>query len=649
VSVPDRKSNFDAYLESRQEDIEHVIHELWATKSEDLWHREPYFYIKLGETADKLGQVMFAHDVLSEGIEVFPDNLRITQLFALTSIKCGFLLKARTLLSELVDRGHSDEETLGILGRVYKDMWLLAGDAEEGRAYLEQSRNLYLEAFRRNRGYYSGINAASLSLMLGDAVRARKLATIVLKICMGFLQDPAKRDYWGLATLGEGFLLLGRFDRSAKYLEYARKRGGRNYSYLASTRKQLNLLNRFMDIPEALLHILDIPPVIAFSGHMIDHPSRKSPRFPPALEARVKESIRRALEQLKPGIGYSSAACGSDILFLECMQERKAETNVVLPFGIEDFLEVSVRFAGEQWVARAENVMSRCSQRIQASEGKYLGDDLLFDYANCIIMGKALLRSSMLETTPVLLAVWDMRKSAPTGGTSDFVRTWKRKGHTVHVVDLSKIERESITIGEGEVAPGAAFRPASSQRRGTVRRELKVMLFADLVGFGSLHEEQFPHFINEYLGKLASNLRGTRHKPMFKNLWGDALYLVFDDPVSAAQYALELRDFIDLTEWEQLNLPPDLNIRIGLHAGPVFRAREPVLKKVNFFGRHVNRAARIEPITSPGNVYASEQFAALLMMQADHELECRYVGIIVLPKKFGSYPIYHVKRARELK
>ena len=89
-------------------------------------------------------------------------------------------------------------------------------------------------------------------------------------------------------------------------------------------------------------------------------------------------------------------------------------------------------------------------------------------------------------------------------------------------------------------------------------------------------------------------------------------------------------------------------MRIGLHAGPVFYGREPVLDRVNFFGSHVNQAARIEPITSPGNVYASEQFAALLMAEGADHLECRYVGIIVLPKQFGSHPIYHVKRRTEI-
>ncbi len=648
VQVVDAKKIFNAFLEERKEDIEQAIHELWMSRDEASWRREPYFYIRLGETADKLGQVMFAHDVFREGLEYFPNDLRLTQLFALASIKCGFLLRAKDLLTGLVNKGHNDEETLGILGRVYKDMWLYTGGGIEGKTYLKQSRDLYLDAFKRNRGYYSGINAASMSLMLGEQALAEKLAKIVLKICIELMKDESARDYWGLATLGEGLLLLKNFKEARRYYSLAKRKGAKNFSYLASTRKQIRLLSRFMDVPEELLSILDIPPIIAFTGHMIDSPNRKTARFPSGLEERVREEIRSAIDYLNPGIGYSSAACGSDILFLECMQERKAETNVVLPFELEDFLKVSVAFAGEEWLVRAKQVLARCTQRVQATEGKYLGDDLLFDYANRVIMGKALLRSSILETKPVLLAVWDQKNNVATGGTSDFVQTWESKSLPVHIIDIGKLDRKNIAIGIRGVPPVVTYDSEGVANFKNVNRVLKVMLFADLVGFGSLKEEQFPFFITEYLGKLAEKLKKTRYKPLFKNMWGDALYFVFDDPVAAAEYSLELKEFVTTTNWEQLHLPADLNIRIGLHVGPVFGAKEPIVNRMNYFGGHVNRAARIEPITNPGNVYASEQFAALLMARSDHELECRYVGIIVLPKKSGKYPIYHVKRKNEI-
>ena len=76
---------------------------------------------------------------------------------------------------------------------------------------------------------------------------------------------------------------------------------------------------------------------------------------------------------------------------------------------------------------------------------------------------------------------------------------------------------------------------------------------------------------------------------------------------------MAMRDMVRTTDWARWNLPKELSVRIGLHAGPVYCVREPLLDRVNFFGFHVNQAARIEPITSPGNVYASESFASLML------------------------------------
>jgi class 3 adenylate cyclase len=123
---------------------------------------------------------------------------------------------------------------------------------------------------------------------------------------------------------------------------------------------------------------------------------------------------------------------------------------------------------------------------------------------------------------------------------------------------------------------------------------------------------------------------------------------MFADPLEAAECAMAMRDLVRDTDWTRWKLPAELNIRIGLHAGPVYRAQEPLLERLNFFGSHVNQAARIEPITSPGNVYASEPFAALLLADPRNRLDCKYVGVIVLPKEFGSYPIYHIKRKTEV-
>ena len=189
--VLDDRASFDSYIEQNQGDLSTAIHVLWNQRDEQVWATDPYFYTRLGELADKVGQAMFALDVLGEGLRHHQADLRLTQLFSLSKIKCGYLIDARDLLSQLVKQGNQDEETLGILGRVYKEMWLNSSAGSPDHPSLKQSRNLYLKAFINTRGNYSGINAASLSLIMGDTDTAHKLARKVISIC----SDSLKADY----------------------------------------------------------------------------------------------------------------------------------------------------------------------------------------------------------------------------------------------------------------------------------------------------------------------------------------------------------------------------------------------------------------------------------------------------------------------
>ena len=660
--LEDRKS-FDSFIEQNRSDLSTAIHVLWNQRqgNEEVWEKDPYFYTRLGELADKVGQSMFALDVLGEGLSHHSGDLRLTQLFGLSKIKCGYLIDARDLLSNLVKQGNQDEETLGILGRVYKEMWLNASGGSADHPSLKKSRNLYLKAFINTQGNYSGINAASLSLIMGDTATAHKLARRVISICSESLKQEAnKRDYWIIATLGEAFILLGKHEQARKYYGLARKIAGKNYSSIASTRRQLKLLSRYTGVEEDVLATLEIPPVLAFSGHMLDAPTRSNPRFPVDSVEPVRKQIEAILNKLDAGISYSSAACGSDVIFLESMQARGGETNVILPFDSEDFYDTSVNFAGKEWIRRTDGILQRATRVIPANRGHYGGDDLLFAYANTMIMGKAILRSQLLETETHLIAVWDGNRNGATGGTADFIETWESLGMPITAISSTTGEvfltRDSSSDPWGAKRPGSSrksrtrrSRKASGRRRGPgVGRQIVAILFADLVGFSKLKEEQYPGYIEGFLGTLARKLEGSPFVPIYKNIWGDAICFVFEDLLAAAEYAMELRDMVRETDWEQFGLPRDLSIRIGLHVGPVYYAEEPLLKRLNFFGSHVNQAARIEPITTAGNVYASEQFAAFLLANQYNPLDCRYVGEIKLPKEFGSYPIYHIKRKTEI-
>ncbi|OHD70403.1 MAG: hypothetical protein A2177_15350 [Spirochaetes bacterium RBG_13_68_11] len=647
-----QREQFDQHLEQAGDRLGTTIHDLWLGRDETLWSADPWFHLRLAGVADNLGQTMFAHDILKDGLTCFPEHPRLTQLYSLSLIKSGFLLSARTLLTSMVKRGHLDEETLGILGRVHKEMWLIVGNGAADHPHLVKSRELYLGAFNRSRGPYSGINAASLSMIMGDRGKAENLARTVIRLCAERWKQSDQRDYWTVATVAEANLLLGRQEQAAKYYAFARARCTNNYSSLASTRRQLALLARYLPVDANVMDTLRIPPVAAFSGHLIDAQGQKRARFPESAAEPVKKRIAEVLERLDIRIGYASAACGADVLFHECLRERGGECNVVLPFDRGDFLKTSVSFAGEPWVRRVERVLAESSTVEQATRGGYDGGDHLFSYANRLILGKAMLRSRSLETEPLLIAVWDGKVNGAPGGTAECIETWRQSGFPLVAIDPVSATETHIAGASGSAA--ASAREGRSARRtfapptpGSAQQTVAI-LFADLVGYSRLREEQVPRYVEGFLAALADTMRRRRLRPVYKNTWGDAICLVFADPLEAADCALAMRDTIRRTDWSRLGLPGHLNLRIGLHAGPVYCLDEPLMERRNFFGSHVNQAARIEPITSPGNVYASEAFAALLLEDPRNPFDCRYVGVVVLPKEFGSYPIYHIKRLTEV-
>jgi class 3 adenylate cyclase len=351
----------------------------------------------------------------------------------------------------------------------------------------------------------------------------------------------------------------------------------------------------------------------------------------------VAKAIAAGLERADAGFGYCSAACGADILFIEQMLKRRAEVHVILPFAQQDFIETSVAFAGAHWVKRFHAALGRATSVTRALHERYLGDDILFGYAASLTQGAALLRAAQLETGVLQLAVLDPQDRERTGGTQSAVAAWNRLGLPAHSIDLRELRGDGPSV--------AATDPVTSPA--AARRELKTMLFADMVGFSRLQEQDTPAFLVHFLGEIARVIAGAANAPAFLNTWGDGLFMVFDDPAAAAEFALRLRDAVRATDWRQHGLPEDTSIRIGMHTGPVFPAMDPIIGRRNFFGAHVNRAARIEPVTAPGAIYISEQMAALLAAAGAREFACDYLGSMALAKHFGEGVLYRLRRAHE--
>ena len=95
-------------------------------------------YRELGRRANALGECLIACDVADEGLKNWPIDASLRQIRALALARMGSAGPAREILEQLQGEGHDDEETLGLLARTYKDLWLktgIAGDLRSSRLH----------------------------------------------------------------------------------------------------------------------------------------------------------------------------------------------------------------------------------------------------------------------------------------------------------------------------------------------------------------------------------------------------------------------------------------------------------------------------------------------------------------------------------
>ncbi|HXO50730.1 MAG TPA: AAA family ATPase, partial [Mycobacterium sp.] len=85
---------------------------------------------------------------------------------------------------------------------------------------------------------------------------------------------------------------------------------------------------------------------------------------------------------------------------------------------------------------------------------------------------------------------------------------------------------------------------------------------------------------------------------------GDATFSVFDRPSAAAAAAMELQDAITHEPWALLE---PMRIRVALHTGEV------ELRDGDYFGRAVNRAARLRSLAAGGQILCSGATAELVI------------------------------------
>lgn len=526
------------------------------------------------------------------------DELRFKQLFALSLSKSGTPEVALEYMEPVFRQFPNDPESAGILGSIYKELF----KKNQSTAFAIKSRDTYFQNFSVTKNYYTGINAASMSAMAGQASRGREIAAEVIAMLEGNSTD----DFWKLATLGEACMLTKNRSRSIEYFIQARKHVGNDWGKITSVHNQLWLLNHFIPVSNEILKIFSPPAVVAFIGHMIDHPNRPAARFPASIEQQIKGSIANSIRTLNARIGYSSLACGGDILFAEAMAAAGGEVNIFLPFAETDFIEQSIRFAGDDWVKRYYALVEKFPVTYITNES-YAGFDDLFAYQNRIISGLAALRSAAHHSEPTLLTVLsevDLKRKK--GGTRDTIHLWPFPQHHVNI-------NPDIFVSEQPSAPVHVQAQAKLETTLQIDRPVLYMAHVNTEKLSSMDRERL---LKETAAKIVNEVITIKS------------YEVVDDFLLAGfDTEAEVMEFVRFVEELLKPSKQNISLRISLHAGPVYLNSESLSLNKNLSGENVEFVREMNTLATPGSIFASDHFAALLALE-QKKYSIDYAGML---------------------
>ncbi|MDX1399410.1 MAG: adenylate/guanylate cyclase domain-containing protein, partial [Oceanospirillum sp.] len=130
------------------------------------------------------------------------------------------------------------------------------------------------------------------------------------------------------------------------------------------------------------------------------------------------------------------------------------------------------------------------------------------------------------------------------------------------------------------------------------------VMFTDIKGYTELTEQKGETYVEEIRRAhdvLLSGIIEADNSGLILKHIGDSVMAVFAEPSRAVHRAIEIQQQLvsfnkENTQWD------DIEVRIGLHMGQVTVEGEVTF---DIFGRHVNRAARIEGLADGGQVYMS--------------------------------------------
>ena len=353
--------------------------------------------------------------------------------------------------------------------------------------FLEQSYEEYKKGFIEDLDhFYSGINALGMLTIMAEMATAlpdvwnegfeddedaerrfrekkdelanlRGSVTLSLEAAKARKERAREADMWFDITLAD-FACLTSNRPLFVANQYRKALANAQDFEVDAVRRQLltyqqlgvvaaNVTEALKAIPSPEVSEKEPPHVLLFTGHRIDSPKRKKPRFPAdkedAARLAIKDEVEKELARVGGAvIGIAGGASGGDILFHEVCSELSIPTTLYLAMPRDEYVKESVQDSGPQWVNRFDELYNRL-QRRELSNSKELprwlqskDDYTIWQRNNLWILYNAMACGSRYVT---LIALWDGKTGEGPGGTKDMVNKANESAANTIVVQAQKI------------------------------------------------------------------------------------------------------------------------------------------------------------------------------------------------------------------
>lgn len=171
------------------------------------------------------------------------------------------------------------------------------------------------------------------------------------------------------------------------------------------------------------------------------------------------------------------------------------------------------------------------------------------------------------------------------------------------------------------------------------------VIFTDLEKYSTLKDEDLKIYYDKIVPVIYQKLKFYKDSATVWNTWGDAIVATYEKSEVAVNMALAYRDLFKELDFAEFGIRK-LNPRIACHFGEFETKFDQVSGSLNIHGTNVNLAARIEPVTVPGEIFVTKDFKEMVCTGFNLTDNVRFddMGIVKLVKNSGERHLFRLCR-----